>query len=276
MLKVKRGVARIEKRRPVMKSAEKLTIFSWGYYGWGNSIPQLLRATDSVERERGFEPPIFVDIRMNRAARAQGFRDHEFERRLGHVRYRWMRSLGNKNIGSNRRGIKINCNDAVHQLLDLAIDASKERRRIIFFCGCADPSSCHREVVSKLTLRAARVRGIRLQIVEWPGGQLNATEQLEIVVTKNVFRGLLRGTRKRIPIGRKYLTSALRLPWGTVVRIRCQSDSVPVSVGPAQYIAGQWSAEVFLTPVELDDSLGALMAPARKWRKNRGLDSRQV
>jgi hypothetical protein len=38
------------------------TIFSWGYYGWGNATPQLIEAVDAVETSRGFEPPIFVDI----------------------------------------------------------------------------------------------------------------------------------------------------------------------------------------------------------------------
>jgi hypothetical protein len=37
------------------------TIFTWGYYGWGNATPQLVEAVDAVETSRGFEPPIFVD-----------------------------------------------------------------------------------------------------------------------------------------------------------------------------------------------------------------------
>lgn len=49
------------------------TIFTWGYYGWGNHTPQLLDAVDAVETSRGFEPPMFVDIRIRRTVRAKGF-----------------------------------------------------------------------------------------------------------------------------------------------------------------------------------------------------------
>ena len=48
----------------------KTTIFTWGYYGWGNATPQLLAAVDAVETNRGFEPPNFVDIRIRRTVRA--------------------------------------------------------------------------------------------------------------------------------------------------------------------------------------------------------------
>jgi hypothetical protein len=49
------------------------TIFTWGYYGWGNATPQLVESVDAVETSRGFEPPIFVDIRIRRNVRAKGF-----------------------------------------------------------------------------------------------------------------------------------------------------------------------------------------------------------
>ena len=59
------------------------TIFTWGYYGWGNHTPQLVEAVDAVERSRGFEPPIFVDIRIRRTVRAKGFQGNAFEKLLG-------------------------------------------------------------------------------------------------------------------------------------------------------------------------------------------------
>jgi hypothetical protein len=62
-----------------------VTLFTWGYYGWGNHTPQLVEAVDAVEASRGFEPPIFVDIPA-------------FEKLLGPTRHRWMKSLGNKYI----------------------------------------------------------------------------------------------------------------------------------------------------------------------------------
>ena len=59
------------------------TLFTWGYYGWGNHTPSLVEAVDAVETERGFQPPIFVDIRLRRSVRAAGFTGQAFERLVG-------------------------------------------------------------------------------------------------------------------------------------------------------------------------------------------------
>jgi hypothetical protein len=36
----------------------KITIFTWGYYGWGNHTPEFVEAVDAVERSRGLKPPM--------------------------------------------------------------------------------------------------------------------------------------------------------------------------------------------------------------------------
>jgi hypothetical protein len=33
------------------------TLFTWGYYGWGDPTPQLVEAVDAVETSRFVEPP---------------------------------------------------------------------------------------------------------------------------------------------------------------------------------------------------------------------------
>ena len=71
-----------------------ITIFTWGYYGWGNHTRQLVESVDTVETSRGFKPPMFVDIRIRRAVRAAGFTGPAFENLLGPNRHRWMKSLG--------------------------------------------------------------------------------------------------------------------------------------------------------------------------------------
>ena len=50
-----------------------ITLFSFGYWGWGNAVPQLVEAIDAVEKSRGYAPPIFADVRISRAVRAAGF-----------------------------------------------------------------------------------------------------------------------------------------------------------------------------------------------------------
>src|ERR1019366_5621079 len=96
-------------------------LFTWGYYGWGNHTPQLVDAVDAVETSRGFEPPLFVDIRIRRNVRAKGFVGSAFEKLLGPSRHHWMKSLGNKFI-QTRTGPNIQIADpgAADALLDLA------------------------------------------------------------------------------------------------------------------------------------------------------------
>src|SRR5262245_51914957 len=129
------------------------TLFTWGYYGWGNHTPQLVKAVDAVETGRGFKPPVFVDIRIRRSVRATGFNGPAFERLLGPNRHRWMKSLGNKFILS-RTGpiIQIAEPEAAYELLDLALQLAKDNRRLLFFCSCQwpqrDSDSCHRVTVA--------------------------------------------------------------------------------------------------------------------------------
>lgn len=64
-----------------------LTLFTFGYWGWGSATGELIRAIDSAERKKGFSPPVFFDIRLKRSVRAKGFRDDAFERLLPKGRY---------------------------------------------------------------------------------------------------------------------------------------------------------------------------------------------
>ena len=60
-----------------------ITIFAWGYYGWGSHTRRLVEAVDAAEAGRGFEPPVFVDVRIRRSVRAAGFTGPAFEKLLG-------------------------------------------------------------------------------------------------------------------------------------------------------------------------------------------------
>ena len=116
---------------------KSVTLFSWGYYGWGNYTNQLVEAADAVEAKRGFNPPVFVDVRISRMVRAPGLREKVFEKLLGPERYRWMKSLGNKAIEDDTLdSMQIAEPKAVKDLLDLAVHETNENnRRLIFFCG---------------------------------------------------------------------------------------------------------------------------------------------
>src|SRR5262245_59263187 len=96
-----------------------LTLFSWGYWGWGSAVKKLIEAVDAVESARGFEPPMFCDIRLSRSVRAAGFAGSAFENAIGTARYRWLDALGNVAV-KQRGAMRIKDPAAVEALLDMA------------------------------------------------------------------------------------------------------------------------------------------------------------
>ncbi len=170
-----------------------------GILGMGNATPQLVAAVDAAEAQRGFSPPIFVDIRYRRSGRALGFRESAFEELLGWRRYRWMPTLGNSSIATGK-GMQIACPVAASQLLELARDAAERSARVIFFCACESPwrSDCHRHEVARLVQRSARRRGLPVQVQEWPGGR-PTSRRSALHVSPETLRALARGA-KSVPL----------------------------------------------------------------------------
>lgn len=128
----------------------------------GNATPQLVQAVDAVEQSRGFEPPLFVDIRIRRSVRAKGFQGSAFEKLLGPERHRWMKSLGNRYI-ETRTGPNIQIADpsAADELLDLSLESAQCQQRLLFFCSCPWPKfdgeiAGHRTTVAGLVFEVAK------------------------------------------------------------------------------------------------------------------------
>jgi hypothetical protein len=218
-----------------------ISIFSWGFWGWGTATSRLVEAVDAAERRRGFNPPLFVDIRFQRTGRAPGFKGDAFEKLLGWRRYRWMRTLGNSSIGT-RRAPRIACPAAADQLLELALDAADRSSRVIFFCACESPGqslSCHRHMVKKLLSRAASRRHLSVGVTEWPGGS-PSPRPLTMRVSSETLKAAVRGSKaialsmKRVP------TELVGLPWGTLVVLKAGTEKFPVAVGLAAYRLGRW------------------------------------
>jgi len=223
-----------------------LTLFSFGYYGWGNSTPQLVQAVDAVERSRGYEPPVFVDIRIRRAVRAVGFSGNAFGDLLGENRHQWMKTLGNRHI-ETRTGPRIQIAEpaAVNDLLDLAMHAAEERRRIIFFCGCERPRlngrvNCHRTTVATWTMLAAKRRGLSVEIVEWPGGEPSL---IDLGVGREEFGALLLG-RLSIPAKGMSLAESAGIAWGSTARTHYDDQQMTAVTGPAQFHRRHWQLPV--------------------------------
>jgi hypothetical protein len=229
------------------RSSGRLTLFSFGYWGWGNSTQKLVEAMDTIERSRGFGPPIFVDIRIKRSVRAVGFNGAAFEKLLGDKRYRWIKSLGNVGI-VDRLARKIQIADAkgAEYLLGLAIEASRNKQRVIFFCACPWPRwegkvSCHRRVVANTVLAAARRQGINIEIVEWPGGK---PVRLSFDLDRTMFRSVING-RMTIPLPTRTNPADLAgPPWGSIATFRHEGQEVHRLVGPAIWQKDRWCLPV--------------------------------
>jgi hypothetical protein len=229
-------------------------IFSWGYYGWGTAPSRLVEAVDSVERARGFGPPLFVDIRIRREVRAKGFIGDAFAKVAGKERYLWMNGLGNRSIATGTGPlIQIDNPVAARDLLSRAMGEADRQRRILFFCSCrwplnnpgegaGGPEPCHRVNVADLILEYARVEipSAGVEVVEWPGGDPVAAG---LPLPQATLRGL-RG-RKSIPLDPAApLAPWWGLPWGSIVDVRCPDGVLHVVSGPASYHRGGWQLPV--------------------------------
>jgi hypothetical protein len=251
------------------KEMKELTAFSWGYWGWGNHTREFVRAVDAIERDRGIRPPMFVDIRFSRSVRALGFRNTAFEEAVGKSRYRWLPKLGNKRIGSGRGGIQIADLSGVDELLQIVLDAATDNRRVIFFCACERPGSCHRAVVASLLVKAARRKGVPLNVVEWPGGE---PETIDIDIPDKVVKDVLRGGN-RVPLAAshpKQIRKFAALPWCSRVGLHSSSGVVAIICGPAQ-LAADWYLPVIGPDVSKPgDTIKSLRKEAERLRKSLG------
>jgi hypothetical protein len=251
------------------------TLFTWGYYGWGNHTPQLVEAVDAVETSRGFEPPIFVDIRIRRSVRAAGFTGSAFEKLLGQDRHRWMKSLGNKFI-ETRTGPTIQIADpsASDELLDLALDSARRKQRLLFFCSCQWPRfdgeiACHRTTVAGLVLKAAKKREVSVEVVEWPGGE---AKHIDLDVTAKVFTTVRKGQWNISLDKQPELAEIAGLPWCSIATLHSNGEKLHRVAGPAIRQKDQWTLPVLSYFDDPEASLANYKREAGKLRQSRGLE----
>jgi Protein of unknown function, DUF488 len=220
--------------------------FMWGYWGWGGSTKELVEAFGAAEKLRGYDPPVFVDIRIRREVRAVGFRGDAFEKMLGDARYRWMRGLGNLAILDGSPEMRLFEEHAVSDLLDLVIESHARRRRVIFFCACKSPRregqrECHRDLVAELLVKEARRREVALSVVEWPGG---SPRRLAAAFPREAARAARRGAQS-VPLPLGILPAdAVVVPWGSYALVELGDETLPVVVGPAIPSQGRWALQL--------------------------------
>ena len=259
-----------------------ITLFSWGYWGWGNATERLVEAFDKAEKSREFRPPLFVDARLRRQGRAKGFVGNAFRDLVGTSRYRWIQDLGNLAIATGSGGVQIKNPAAVADLLDLALHAADERRRVIFYCACEYPAldgalACHRRTIADLLLAHAKKIGRSISIVEWPG---DTPTETRISVDKKMFSAIMRG-RMSVPFADDRLPTFAALPWASMLTVECDDDGRTgiVAVGPARFSAsndgtGFWYLPL-VEPADPHATKEALLRRSVKWREARGLSERR-
>lgn len=247
-----------------------LTIFSWGYWGWGNSVERFLECTAAVESSRGFKPPVFVDARISRSVRAVGFNGKNFENTVGQDRYHWMRGLGNRAVIEKKDVMQIDNPAAAANLLDLAIKCDKERRRVLFFCSCEWPAGCHRAEVARLVHREAKSREIATEVIEWPGGE---PITLSMEAAKTALTALSKGA-KSFPLGINVDLGVIgSIPWGSTVTASSDDRTISFISGPACYRQSQWCLPVIDTFADPDAISQWIKKDVMNWRKENGYRS---
>jgi hypothetical protein len=255
------------------------TLFSWGYWGWGNATKQLIESTDLAERARGFQQPIFVDIRYRRQGRAKGFVDDRFRDLVGASRYCHIQDLGNQEIATGGSGVRIKNPAAVAELVELSLNAAEENRRVIFYCACEFPQckgklACHRLTVAELLLAHARKVGHEVCAVEWPGGRPLETQ---LKGDSKLFARVMGGGRKSIPFASERLNEFAALPWASLLEIDCEGlAKADVLVGPARFVTSKIEPGFWYLPIIESPSPGTaketLLRQAVRWRTEHGLD----
>ena len=256
-------------------------LFTFGYWGWGNSTRQLVQMIDAVEESRGHEPPLFVDLRIRRTVRAIGFSNDAFGRLVGDERYVWMHELGNAAILEGG-AMRLEDPHAALDLLTLSGSLARKNRRVIAFCACEFPRiegrvACHRVVVADKVLSHARRQGIHIRIVEWPGED-RAGDRAEIRLPGREYVRILRGGRW-MPIGGQLtLAEAGSLPWYRPVTVKNEDDtgsSMRILSGPARYVGGSWCLPA-LELADQDATEEQVKVLAEKRRKSGGYGERSA
>ena len=250
-----------------------LTMFSFGYFGWGNHARYLVQAIDEAERQRGFNPPYFVDIRYQRSVRARDFRGNTFAKFVGEDRYLWVPTLGNKRI-SSKRGPRIQIAEpaAVSALLEIAAQKAKENKRVVFFCSCdfakvGGKTNCHRCTVAKLLILYAKKTGRKLCIEEWVGGK---PKHVKIHVNNLYFYDLLKN-KLSAPLTKKMDWKKLvAIPYGSIATFIYGKKEIHRIIAPLERKTKRWVIPFKFLWLDPETTLMNYKAESKQLRKELG------
>ena len=239
----------------------RLTVFGMGFALWGRAPRRLQTAVDAVERARGFGPPLFVDVRSCRSARARGFNGAAFERLVGKHRYHWVKAHEEP--------------ESAADLLELALEAADDGRRVILLGSAAFAVDdgrvmCPRYTVGTILLQEARKYDVPLEVVEWPGGHARGCAlPVEAAELASVASG-----KPHLDLGEGFETALAALPWASTAFLRSDGRDLCRVVGPACGADTGWMMPVLWPRWSKSPESEVCHRQARAIRRTHGLDAR--
>jgi hypothetical protein len=249
----------------------RLTIFGIGHRPWGHAPRRLQLAVDAVEQRRGFGPPVFVDIRPCRSARARGFGGTAFERLVGKERYAWMKVPEEAVSDEHRSDLASTAAD----LLELALDAADRGCRVVLLGNLAFPKAegrvvCPRYIMGTHLLQQARKYDVPLDVVEWPGGD---PRDCSLAVSDVELEAVARG-KDRVELGQAHTEALAGLPWGSTAILRTSGRDLCRVVGPARADENGWLLPVLWPRSPKSPHSEVCHGQARMLRRSLGLEAR--
>ena len=103
---------------------ERLTAFSWGYWGWGTHTPELIRTVDSDRAQSRQAAPDLCGYPILPSRKGWDFLRQCFRERDGLDRYWWIKGLGNRSIETHRLRLEIAHPDFEFETLRVSIAES--------------------------------------------------------------------------------------------------------------------------------------------------------
>jgi hypothetical protein len=197
---------------------KKPMLYTFGYHGWGNQVPLMKKSfikQNMTVRGRSLR---WIDTRIRRSVRANGFNGKRTEELLGVKHYAWIPEFGNSALDAG--GIRIaDFKNGVKRFEQEIEDAQSNNMDIILFCHCEDYDDCHRKKLIELIAKHPIIKMLKLCDPKKPEFPSITTSHLDLTRLQDIKFG---DDTIRLPHNFKTtnLSSPFVIAQGTMVRFK--------------------------------------------------------